>query len=154
MVFYHSLRLQQATEWWISDHTCIHYINFVSYLKLVHLTLLLACNDLLGVDVAHTLLMESRLRSLRGSSSIPGTELPALHLEPFFSSSLKPQAGGLPILPLKQSCSFGGKVVKKRKQLFEVRGSSRFVWKSEVLNPECLSLEALGQLHPTAHGGL
>lgn len=58
MVFYHSLRLQQATEWWISDNTYIHYINFVSYLKLVHLTLLLACNDLLGLDVAYTLVIK------------------------------------------------------------------------------------------------
>lgn len=59
MVFYHSSRLQQATEWWISDNTYIHYINFVSYLKLVHLTLLLACNDLPGLDVAYTLLIKS-----------------------------------------------------------------------------------------------
>lgn len=39
-----------STEQWISDSTYIRYVNFVSYLKLVHLTLLLAFSDLLGLD--------------------------------------------------------------------------------------------------------
>lgn len=41
-------------ERWISGSTYIRYVNFVSYLKLVQLTLLLAFSDLLGLGKEYT----------------------------------------------------------------------------------------------------
>lgn len=146
MVFYHSLRLRRAAEWWISDHTCIHYINFVSYLKLVHLTLLLACNDLLGVDVAHTHhWWRAGGRSLRSVDppAEPGDRGPCAPPGAFFLQLLKTTGWrsllGEPIPPLNTELRFWREGGKKKKTTERVIWGVKFfsVWKSEVLNSWC-----------------